>query len=318
MRKDGLCNLLSDLSNSGAYKKLCNDILTTITQKTSGQGGSYIKVVDENKQNFSDSNSNSISNVITGNLGNIGSIGSISLNQSNQSNQFNQSFKNTQNNIPKLYPNNSNTQNTYIQPSIHQNPKTTQPYIYQSDSKINNFSNTNSLDNQNYPHNNKSILSEFTSPNQLTYQSQSQNFNQSQNQFSNAKQNTNQNSNLNTTINKANITKISNTMKQTSGKMFSNTHSQLLYGERSNNNSLVSEVSTSNENQKYLSFKPNFPFISLIKEDEQFIFDLNINLRYKQDPMQVLKALISIYHHVLDDYPIEYFLQNSDLFKVKT
>jgi len=60
----------------------------------------------------------------------------------------------------------------------------------------------------------------------------------------------------------------------------------------------------------------SFTHVLLNNIDEQYIFDLNITLKFG-DPSQVSKTCNIILNQVLNDFPLEYFLQNGDLIKVK-
>ena len=64
-----------------------------------------------------------------------------------------------------------------------------------------------------------------------------------------------------------------------------------------------------------LNNRNSFPEICLNSQDEQYIFDLNITLKFG-DPSQISKCCNLIFYQVMNDYPIEYFLQNCELIKV--
>jgi hypothetical protein len=71
---------------------------------------------------------------------------------------------------------------------------------------------------------------------------------------------------------------------------------------------------TLNVNKHILNYKQSFPMVNISKEDVQKVFDNNINLKFG-DSIQTSKTLNVIYHEIIKNYPIEYFLQNTEMFK---
>jgi hypothetical protein len=64
----------------------------------------------------------------------------------------------------------------------------------------------------------------------------------------------------------------------------------------------------------FLNLSPSFPQLNVSKMDEQVLFDININLKFG-DSLQISNNLNILYSSILNDYPIEYLLQNSDMMK---
>lgn len=67
--------------------------------------------------------------------------------------------------------------------------------------------------------------------------------------------------------------------------------------------------------QKLFENKSDFDSIDLLKEDEQKLFDLMINIKFG-DSLTVSKNLNMFYNQIINDFPIEYFLINCDLLKI--
>jgi hypothetical protein len=67
-------------------------------------------------------------------------------------------------------------------------------------------------------------------------------------------------------------------------------------------------------NKYILNHKLSFPTVNIAKEDVQRIFDLNISLKFG-DHVQIAKVLSILYNEIFNNYPIEYFLQNSEIFR---
>lgn len=68
------------------------------------------------------------------------------------------------------------------------------------------------------------------------------------------------------------------------------------------------------EKCSFLNLSPSFPQINVSKMDEQVLFDININLKFG-DSLQISNNLNVLYSSILNDYPIEYLFQNSDMMK---
>lgn len=58
----------------------------------------------------------------------------------------------------------------------------------------------------------------------------------------------------------------------------------------------------------------SFPLINISKKEEQIIYDYNINLKFG-DSLHVSKTLHFFYYNILEEFPIEYLLQNSEIIK---
>ena len=65
---------------------------------------------------------------------------------------------------------------------------------------------------------------------------------------------------------------------------------------------------------KIFNFIPTFPQVIVGNQEEQIFFDTNINLKFG-DYLQISKNLYLIYYKLTEDFPVEYFLQNSELIK---
>ena len=80
------------------------------------------------------------------------------------------------------------------------------------------------------------------------------------------------------------------------------------------------QMTQSNNNQS-VSFKPangnvppTFNKVNVNQQEEQFVFDLGINLKFG-DCLQIYKSFYILRAMVLNDYPIEYILQCDELVK---
>jgi len=58
----------------------------------------------------------------------------------------------------------------------------------------------------------------------------------------------------------------------------------------------------------------SFPLINISKQEEQVIYDANINLKFG-DSVHISKTLSQFNFNILNEYPIEYLLQNSEIIK---
>lgn len=75
-----------------------------------------------------------------------------------------------------------------------------------------------------------------------------------------------------------------------------------------------------NNNQSNLNITLNlngtstFPLLNISKQEEQILYDANINLKFG-DSLHISKTLNHFYFNILNEFPIEYLLQNSEIIK---
>jgi len=87
------------------------------------------------------------------------------------------------------------------------------------------------------------------------------------------------------------------------------------YNSNSNPDTMIrTNINIEGQAENYLIGTSTFPLINISKEEEQIIYDCNINLKFG-DSIHINKSLNYLFFYILNEFPIEYLLQNSEIIK---